>query len=145
MLKKPASFVLASRRGSTYDLESAPPLRHCRLTASPASTHVAVIMLRAVDLAAASLDSLFEHPADSGFVVPGCHHISERERVPKWFFNDPRGVGHRRSHRQFEGKRGSFGLVIPRVNLAVVIGHNPPHNSQPQPGPRLFPGKIRHE
>lgn len=39
------------------------PVRHCRLTDSPASTDVALIMLRAVDLAAALLDGLFEHPA----------------------------------------------------------------------------------
>jgi hypothetical protein len=39
-------------------------LRHGRLTVSPASTNLALIILRAVDLAAASLDDLFDHPAD---------------------------------------------------------------------------------
>ncbi|MGZ8383340.1 MAG: hypothetical protein ACXWWE_04960, partial [Nitrospira sp.] len=37
--------------------------RHCRLTISPASTDLALIILRAVDLAAALLDDIFEHPA----------------------------------------------------------------------------------
>ncbi len=88
MLKKSASGVLASFRPSPY-----PPWekslsrqawggrvrtsrlgsRHCRLTVSPASTHVALIILRAVDLAAALLDGLFEHPAGKlirGFRCP---------------------------------------------------------------------------
>jgi len=47
MLKKSASFVLASLRGSTY--------RSVRLTSS---------------LAAALLDSLFEHPACCTPVIP---------------------------------------------------------------------------
>ena len=40
----------------------ASPFGHCRLTDSPASTNVALIIHRAVDLAAAWLDDLFEHP-----------------------------------------------------------------------------------
>ena len=47
MLKKPASFVLASLRGSTY--------RSVRLASS---------------LAAALLDGLFEHPANHGKLYP---------------------------------------------------------------------------
>jgi hypothetical protein len=84
MLKKTASFVLASRRGSTYSHGNraclgrlggagknvyASSRRHCRLTVSPASTDVALIMLRAMDLAAALLDGLFEHPAGALPVV----------------------------------------------------------------------------
>jgi hypothetical protein len=45
-----------------FDYTSA--VGHCRLTDSPASTNVAVSMLCAVDLAAALLDGLFEHPAE---------------------------------------------------------------------------------
>ena len=77
MLKKSASIVLASFRPSTYGHGNRAclgrlgvdkngddsPLRHGRLTVSPASTNVALIMLRAVDLAAASLNGLFEPPA----------------------------------------------------------------------------------
>ena len=57
MRKKSASGVLA---------------RHCRLTISPASTDVALIMLRAVDLAAALLDGHFEHPAE---ILAYCVHM----------------------------------------------------------------------
>ena len=49
MLKKPARFVLA---------------RHCRLTISPASPNVSLMILRAVALAAALLDEHFEHLAE---------------------------------------------------------------------------------
>ena len=52
MLKKPASFVLASLRGSTY--------RSVRLASS---------------LAAALLDGLFEHPARTPFLVPNAQAI----------------------------------------------------------------------
>ncbi len=38
-------------------------LRNCRLTASPASANVTLIILRVADLAAAALDGHFEHPA----------------------------------------------------------------------------------
>ena len=47
MLKKSVSVVLA---------------RHCRLTVSAASANVTLIILRVADLAAALLNSLFEHP-----------------------------------------------------------------------------------
>ncbi|WHZ24208.1 MAG: hypothetical protein OJF47_003320 [Nitrospira sp.] len=78
MRKKSASGVLASLRGSPYDLGrclfpqtvggrvrpayDSPP-RHGRLTVSPASANVTLIMLRVADLAAALLDGLFAHPA----------------------------------------------------------------------------------
>jgi hypothetical protein len=52
MLKKPASFVLASLRGSTY--------QSLRLVSS---------------LAAALLDSLFEHPARLSLSVPAMQVI----------------------------------------------------------------------
>ena len=45
------------------------PLGHCRLTVSTASTDVALIILRAVDLAAASLDGHFDHSARSRRVL----------------------------------------------------------------------------
>jgi len=62
MLKKSASFVLASLRGSTY--------RSVRLASS---------------LAAALLDGLFEHPARVLFSSPRrTDHRSTA--VPKWFF-----------------------------------------------------------
>jgi hypothetical protein len=62
MLKKSASGVLASLRGSTY--------RNVRLASS---------------LAAALLDSLFEHPAE---VFSSClRRVGHRHFVvPKWFF-----------------------------------------------------------
>ena len=76
MLKKSASGVLASLRDSTYDrvraarsssgrvgeTEYASPLRHWALTDSRPSADVTLIILRVADLAAALLDSLFEHP-----------------------------------------------------------------------------------
>ena len=63
MLKKSASFVLASLRPSTYGHGERARLGGLgALTDSPASTNVALIILRAVDLAAAALDGLFEHP-----------------------------------------------------------------------------------
>ena len=34
--------------------------------------------------------------------------------------------------------------MIARMNLAIVIGHNPPHDRQPQPVPVFF-WKIRHK
>jgi len=62
MLKKSASGVLASLRGSTY--------RSVRLASS---------------LAAALLDSLFEHPAGVSCSCPRCAGY-RRSAVPKWFF-----------------------------------------------------------
>ncbi|MGZ8394019.1 MAG: hypothetical protein ACXWWJ_04545, partial [Nitrospira sp.] len=53
----------------------ASPPRHCRLTVSPASTDAALIMLRAVDLAAASLDGLFEHPVSNLLADPGRRNL----------------------------------------------------------------------
>ena len=53
MLKKSTSFVLASLRGSTYENEYASPLEHWALTDSRPSANVALIILRAADLAAA--------------------------------------------------------------------------------------------
>jgi hypothetical protein len=80
MLKKPASFVLAAlgrlhvptreraclgRLGGRAGEEWVRiAYKNGRLTDSPASTNMALIILRAVDLAAAALDGLFEHPAD---------------------------------------------------------------------------------
>ena len=79
MLKKSASFVLASFSSSTYGHgkeaclgrlgvdgknDVASPPGHGRLTDSPACTDVALFINRAVHLAAALLDGLFEHPAD---------------------------------------------------------------------------------
>jgi hypothetical protein len=61
MLKKPASIVLTSLRGSTY--------RSVRL---------------AFSLAAALLDGLFEHPAVIGFFVPPV--IFQRSFVSKLSF-----------------------------------------------------------
>jgi hypothetical protein len=80
MLKKAFSFVLASLKASTYRsrvkslsrqarggrVNGTLP-RHCRLTISPARTNVARFIHRAVRLAAAALDDLFEHPARSWF------------------------------------------------------------------------------
>ena len=71
-----ASGVLASLRGSTYhrvraataargglgENNYASPLRHWALTDSRPSADVTLIILRVADLAAALLDSLFEHP-----------------------------------------------------------------------------------
>src|SRR5688500_15905597 len=65
MRTKSASGVLASLSGSPYGTSTIRRLRHCRLTVSPASTDVALIILRAVDLVAALLDGLFAHPARS--------------------------------------------------------------------------------
>ena len=79
MLKKSASFVLATlkrlvvrpwekslsrqaRGGRVKCIRFA--LRNCRLTASPASANVTLIILRVADLAAAALDGHFEHPAE---------------------------------------------------------------------------------
>ena len=79
MLKKSASFVLASFSSSTYGHgkeaclgrlgvdgrnDVASPPGHGRLTDSPACTDVALFIHRAVHLAAASLNGFFEHPAD---------------------------------------------------------------------------------
>ncbi len=61
MLKKPASFVLALLRDSTY--------RSVRLASS---------------LAAALLDDLFEYPARVFFSCPR-HAGHRRSAVPKWF------------------------------------------------------------
>ena len=44
-------------------------LKNCRLTASPASANVTLIILRVADLAADSLDRIFEHPADCSLAV----------------------------------------------------------------------------
>jgi hypothetical protein len=55
MLKKSAGSVLASFRPSTQP-KARFNVRHCRRTVSPASTD-ALIVLRAVDLAAALLDA----------------------------------------------------------------------------------------
>jgi len=66
MLKKSASFVLTSLRGSTYGKEYA--------SASSLS------------LAAAALDGLFEHPAGYSDLVSDLQHPCVA-RVPKWFFN----------------------------------------------------------
>ncbi len=57
--KEPVSA--GSGRVGKNDVASPP--RHCRLTVSPASTDVALLIRRAVDLAAAALDNHFEHPA----------------------------------------------------------------------------------
>ena len=77
MLKKSASSVLASLRGSTYQVgteqlrllgggrvkkDYASLLRHWALTDSRPSADVTLIILRVADLAAALLDGLFEHP-----------------------------------------------------------------------------------
>jgi hypothetical protein len=62
MLKKPASFVLAALRGSTY--------RSVRLASS---------------LAAASLDGLFEHPARKNLAVPDVRAIEFQERRNSFF------------------------------------------------------------
>ena len=69
MLKKSASGVL--RRAQTLNVPGgyASVLRHGRLTVSPASTDVALIMLRAADLVAALLDGLFEHPVRPFVIV----------------------------------------------------------------------------
>ena len=103
MLKKSASRVLASFRGSTYhraraaraarggvgENEYASPLRHWALTDSRPSADVTLIILRVADLAAALLDSLFEHPE----VIPVSartekfHHIVCINRV----FRQPAG------------------------------------------------------
>ena len=75
MLKKSAIGVLASLRSSTYHRERAAkqlgavgekdyasPLGHWALTDSRPSADLPFIILRVADLAAALLDSLFEHP-----------------------------------------------------------------------------------
>jgi hypothetical protein len=77
MLKKSASGVLATLRGSTYrraraakeqlgvgrvKSDYASPLRHWALTDSRPSANVTLIILRVADLAAALLDGHFEHP-----------------------------------------------------------------------------------
>ena len=54
---------VAAGSGRAGKNDYASPLGHCRLTVSPASTDVVLIILRAVDLAAALLDDLFAHPA----------------------------------------------------------------------------------
>ena len=63
-LNVPTREKSPSRRGSgrAGKNDYASPSRHCRLTDSPACTSVALIILRAVHLAAALLDGLFEHP-----------------------------------------------------------------------------------
>ena len=78
MLKKAASGVLASLRGSTYHgaraaraarggwvKKNTPRPRHWALTDSRPSADVTLIILRVADLAAALLDNLFEHPASN--------------------------------------------------------------------------------
>jgi hypothetical protein len=62
MLKKSASFVLASLRGSTCGTEYASPLRHWALTNSRSSANVTLLIRRLADLAAAALDGHIEHP-----------------------------------------------------------------------------------
>ena len=93
MLKKPASCVLASFRGSTYGLGKrlfrqamggrvkngyASPLRHWALTDSRPSANVTLIILRVADLAVALLDGLFEHPprmSQVASVRPPSNHL----------------------------------------------------------------------
>jgi hypothetical protein len=61
MLKKSVSVVLASLGPSTYG-SSTIRLGHWALTDSRPSADVTLIILRVADLAAALLNSLFEHP-----------------------------------------------------------------------------------
>ena len=63
MVKLSASFVLASRPRSPY------PVKSFWLTLSHASTGMPLIILRAVTALAASMEGLFDHPADSLPVV----------------------------------------------------------------------------
>jgi hypothetical protein len=96
MLKKSASGVLASLRDSTYHRERAvitarggrvrkgyASPRHWALTGSRPSADVTLLIRRVADLAAALLDSLFEHPgvilalAPYGTFQPySWHHLS---------------------------------------------------------------------
>jgi len=92
MLKKSASGVLASLRGSTYGTE--PPggrnnsrgfsVRQDSFKGRTAHTKCGTYLL-ASSLAAALLDGLFEHPARVLFSSPRrTDHRSTA--VPKWFF-----------------------------------------------------------
>ena len=44
-------------------------LKNCRLTTSPASANVPLIILRVADLAAVALDGRFQHPAGDFLVI----------------------------------------------------------------------------
>lgn len=59
---------LGGARGGLGKDKYASPSRHCRLTYPPACTSLALTILRAVHLAAALLDILFEHPVEGGQV-----------------------------------------------------------------------------
>ena len=89
MLKKSASGVLASLKGSIYhraraakgssgrvgEMTTPRPLRHWALTGSRPSADVTLIILRVADLAAALLDGLFEHPEDVPVLQPVKHPL----------------------------------------------------------------------
>jgi hypothetical protein len=59
--------------------------RHWALTESPASTNMAFIILRTVDLSAASLEGLFEHPVVALTRHAG-HSLSDFQVVHKITF-----------------------------------------------------------
>jgi len=86
MLKKSASFVLASLRGSTYGTEYASPLRHWALTNSHPSANVRLLIRRLADLAAAALDGLFEHPVGYWGGIRDRSSATLAE-IPKYFFS----------------------------------------------------------
>ena len=101
MLKKFASGVFASLKGSTYHRARAAkaaqggwvrkvyasPLRHWALTDSRPSADVTLILLRVADLAAALLDSLFEPPE------PATLLHNERSRFAGQGATDILGIG----------------------------------------------------
>jgi hypothetical protein len=74
----------------------ASPPRHCRLTISPASANVTLIILRVADLAGVSLEDLFEHPvsirltpSDNGSRTSGRVDPAQKKRGGEEFPSAP--------------------------------------------------------